>query len=378
MRTGNIESRNEESRLNWQWIIASVSPNGYRAVNMTNSEKSPDPIPEEVQLAIKLEGIFLPHIRRRREDADASRRETHKAQSSDVQFRCAHYTSAEGAFKIIRSKRIWMRNTTCMSDYREVQHGFGIVQKFFSDVKKRVSFNAAMDACAKGAGEQAIKLFDQWWSNTQVDTFITSMSEHDSTEDLHGRLSMWRAFGGNTARVAIVFNVPRQSPGARALNLVFSPVVYLREEEAHCEIDRAIANIKANAEFLRTVKPDVILGSAFYMLISNVLCLKHEGFREEREWRAIYAPHRAPSPFMESSTEVIAGIPQRIYKMPLDVTKNHVLQDLDFPRLFDRLIIGPSPYTLVMYQAFVAELGKAGVSEPEKRVFISNIPIRTS
>jgi hypothetical protein len=37
--------------------------------------------------------------------------------------RFVHYTSAESALKIITSKRLWMRNTTCMADYREVRHG---------------------------------------------------------------------------------------------------------------------------------------------------------------------------------------------------------------------------------------------------------------
>jgi hypothetical protein len=40
-------------------------------------------------------------------------------------------------------------------------------------------------------------------------TFITSIFEHDDSDDLHGRLSMWRALGMSTARVAIVFKVSR-------------------------------------------------------------------------------------------------------------------------------------------------------------------------
>ena len=40
--------------------------------------------------------------------------------------RFVHYTSADNALKIIRTKRLWMRNTTCMADYREVEHGYQI------------------------------------------------------------------------------------------------------------------------------------------------------------------------------------------------------------------------------------------------------------
>jgi hypothetical protein len=45
--------------------------------------------------------------------------------------RFVHYTTAEAALSIIRTKRFWLRNTNCMSDYREVQHGFDIFNRYF-------------------------------------------------------------------------------------------------------------------------------------------------------------------------------------------------------------------------------------------------------
>jgi hypothetical protein len=48
------------------------------------------------------------------------------------------------------------------------------------------------------------------------------------------------------------------------------------------------------------------------MLLAGVTCLKHEGFREEREWRAIYCPRFYPSPLMGSDIEVIGGVPQLV------------------------------------------------------------------
>jgi len=264
-----------------------------------------------------------------------------------------------------------------MSDYREVQHGFAILHKFFSDSQKKQAFIAALETCVPGAAVEAIKLFLQWWQNIQFSTYIASMSQHDSTEDFHGRLSMWRAFGGSTARVAIVFKVPWSSGGARALNLIFSPVAYLMENEVHAEIDKVIENIGNNCEFLRSVSRTRVVGQVFNMLVSNVTCLKHEGFREEREWRAIYVPKRSPSNLMLSSTQVIGGVPQLVYMLPVDAAVDPLLADLDLALIFDRLIIGPSPYPAVMYEAFVTALTNAGVLEAGKRVFISNIPIRT-
>jgi len=291
--------------------------------------------------------------------------------------RFVHYTSAEAALKIIAAKRLWMRNTTCMSDYREVQHGFDILRGFFSDIPKRSRFTDALDRCAPGVAGEAIELFDQWWNDIRYHTYISSISEHNDDEDLHGRLSMWRAFGGNTARVGFVFRLPFYAGAAEALSIMFSPVAYLTEDLAHAEMDRAIENINRESEFLASVERSQILAFVFNMLVANVVCLKHRGFHEEREWRVIHSPNRAPSSLIESATEVIGGVPQLIYKVPLDGSVYETLAEVDLSRIFDRLIIGPSQYSWPMYQAFVAALTKCGVQDADRRVFTSDIPIRS-
>ena len=100
------------------------------------------------------------------------------------------------------------------------------------------------------------------------------------------------------------------------------------------------------------------------------------GFEEEREWRAIYTPKRAASPLIISSTEVIGGVPQIIFQIPLDESVSPALAELDLVSLFDRLIVGPSPYPWAMYEAFADELAKAGVADAGNRVRISGIPLR--
>jgi hypothetical protein len=119
-----------------------------------------------------------------------------------------------------------------------------------------------------------------------------------------------------------------------------------------------------------------VIWTVFVMLLVGVTCLKHEGFQEEREWRLIYSPKRMPSTLVESSTETVGGIPQIVYKFPIDGTVSEALGQLDLSRIFDRVIIGPSPYPWVMYEAFVEALVKAGVTDATARVVISNIPIR--
>jgi hypothetical protein len=45
--------------------------------------------------------------------------------------------------------------------------------------------------------------------------------------------------------------------------------------------------------------------------------------------------------------------------------------------MFDRLIIGPSPFPLPIADAFIDALNKAGVSDAPNKVYFSGIPIRS-
>ena len=343
--------------------------------NMTDSNPAPVATPEQIGIWLQLQKIFMPHAQRQRDEA--FKRQAKPGEDVSGELRFVHYTSAEAALSIIKSKQLWMRNTVCMSDYREVQHGFDILNKFFSEIAKRDSFVKAVDACVPGAATAAIDLFNSWWQDIRLNTFIASVSEHDNSEDFHGRLSMWRAFGLNTARVAIVVAVPNVSIGAYALNLLFNPVEYLPESEVYAVIEEVMDNLKLHQQFLGKIDRQMVIGAIFDMLLGGVTCLKHEGFREEREWRAIYCPRFRPSPLMRSTIEVVGGVPQTVYQLPLDVSHSPTLKDLDFPRIFNRLIVGPTAYPWAMYEAFREALTNAGVSDAGERVYVSNIPIRT-
>lgn len=318
----------------------------------------------------KLEGIFLPHVRHRRNQLDRS-----------PSTRCAkfvHYTSAEAAIKIITKKHLWLRSTSCMADYREVQHGFEILWRSFSKQENKDAFTKAVDLFAPGAADAAINQFNDWWKSGTIQnrTYIASVSEHDSREDLHGRLSMWRAFGGNSARVGLILNVPEQSPGADAMRLNFCPVSYFKNEEAWL-IPEVVNQMTKNTDYLKSIAAEEIKNWIFSMLLVNVAAVKHEGFREEREWRVIHSPDLYPNQHIKPSTEIIAGIPQIVYKLPLDKKIDPVIEDLDLANLFDRLIIGPSPYPHAMADAFIEALSNIGVTEAAKKIWVSGIPIRS-
>jgi hypothetical protein len=79
---------------------------------------------------------------------------------------------------------------------------------------------------------------------------------------------------------------------------------------------------------------------------------------------------------MTSSIEVVGGVPQIDYKIPLDGSVSPLVADLDFGQVFDRLIVGPTQYPCPIYGAFVEALKATGVTNADERVFVSGIPIR--
>jgi hypothetical protein len=291
--------------------------------------------------------------------------------------RFVHYTSAENALNIIRSKSIWMRNTTCMSDYREVLHGHEALRRYFADNTNREAFFSALNGCIGGLAEETIAQFDQSLQSAQLQTYIASIAEHDDREDVHGRLSMWRAFGNSTARVAFVIKLDLETGKNASLGAELSPVAYFTDQEFTRELNAVISNVIENRQFLQSIDITWLRTSLHAMLLSAMVCLKHEGFNEEREWRIIHSPARHSPEHIKSSIEVVGSVPQRVYKIPLQSNEPAGLTGLSAHELIDRIIIGPTQYPFAMWDAFVSALTEAGVADAASRVFNSQIPVRT-
>jgi len=314
----------------------------------------------------RLSGIFMPFAKARRDEVIARK------------GRFVHYTSAENAMNIIRSRRMWMRNAKCMNDYMEVSHGHELLVQFFQDKDRKEHFFEALKPCGTEVAEKAIRLFDQWWQKLEFNTFICSISEHEPGENNHGRLSMWRAYGQPSARAAIVLNVPFEPDDAtKGLKVTLSPVAYSEYADVEKELYAVINNIRANTDFLLSQGVQAIVNTVFAMLLVASVSLKHEGFKEEKEWRAIYLPDLNPSKLMSRSIETISGVPQTVYKIPLEDIPAEDVTGVSIPQLVERVIIGPSQYPFPMYQAFRTALEEAGVENADSRVIISGIPLRT-
>lgn len=317
-------------------------------------------------IVIRLSQIFEPHWRKKR-------KAIHDEKGSFV-----HYTSAENAWNIISKAELWLRSARCMNDYSEMSFGRSLLLETIDD---GAIFSGLIETVGKKNMKKALHIFNGFWKNLYNNTFIACISEHEDPEDNkndYGKLSMWRAYGERSAKAAIVLNIPFDEPvTGRGSGVALRPVMYFDKKDLRIELDKITAALKQEHKFISSL-PDgrLPLRIAQWLLIASV-CLKHPGFKEEKEWRAIYFALNCHTNPLPNNVEMIQGIPQIVYKLKLEANPEKGLGWIDVPDLVDKIIIGPTQYPDPIVKAFEDALHKAGVANPEERIAVSNLPLRT-
>lgn len=288
--------------------------------------------------------------------------------------RFAYYTTAEVAYSVVKHKRIWMRSTTTMNDYMEMQYGRDLLLNAINK-EPGAALKAAVDACHPGLFDEAWNLVVAWLPGFMLDTFITCVSEHRPEEDLIGRLSMWRAYGGKTG-VALVFHGGVFELQTPTLGAYSSPVSYYNQNQFSETMELVASNISSNREYVSAMPREFVKNTLFTMFRFAVLCTKHPGFAEEKEWRIVASPALQASNLLQPDIAVVRGVPQPILKIPLEDFPEHGIVGMVIPQLIDRVIIGPCDFPHVTFRALWTALNQSGVENPEQIIVQSNIPLR--
>ena len=140
---------------------------------------------DEMARVTRMARIFLPHTSRA---LDGAFERQGMKQEAGSYLRFAHYTTAQAAINILRTKNLYMRNTTAMADFKEVQLGFNLLNNTLTPERTNALY-AAFDAISPGVAQEAITNFRNWWAgNNFLNIYVTSVSEHMKDEDIHGRL----------------------------------------------------------------------------------------------------------------------------------------------------------------------------------------------
>ncbi|MFC4594273.1 DUF2971 domain-containing protein [Sphingobium tyrosinilyticum] len=291
-------------------------------------------------------------------------------------IKLAHYTTAETALQILTGRKLWMRNATVMNDHSEIQHGHEIVGAALAGEP-----GARLRDILAGISTE---LLDAGWprltplsEDQKCRIFMCSLSEHQADDTL-GRLSMWRAYGGSIAGVALIFNSEVIENPNLHLSTAASPVLYGGYAELAHEFDNLSSRLEQNASLLRSVDPllaGTMLGSAIHYAYMSI---KHIGFQEELEWRLIHCPlDSGGSAHVRDHVASIRGVPQLLYELPLaNIHQGMNFPNFDLNSLLHRIIIGPSLYPGTVRRAFVEQLRELGVVEAEAKVVVSETPLR--
>lgn len=297
-----------------------------------------------------------------------------------------HYTSAENALNVFRSRQMWMRNVRVMNDLHEVTHGVSMVMstlnalKFATKTPIETGLAAVVrevDEIFPGLAGRGNDTFLAWRFHIENQSYVACLSEHMPDEDNIGRLSMWRNYTGQQIGVGVVINPTPFKNTLDDYGAIASPVQYFDEERVNVTLHGVAEEIRASAQFLSTCNQQDVLSAYFHLLRSLCLATKHPGFREEREWR-IYHTHGMDS-MTGLSTAIVSpgGVPQRIKKLEFKNDSEKGITGISLPELIDHVIIGPCQTPLIVGEAIAAELEALGVTDTQRRIRYSNIPIRT-
>ena len=284
----------------------------------------------------------------------------------------AYYTNASTAVEIIRNREIWLRNALIMNDYSEILYGL----KLFRNALKSLAgqkFIKALISIELNLFDKTMGWFEDWEKTILTNTFITCLSSHFPSENLNGRLSMWRAYG-NTALVvnSSAFFNENSYPGIYSLS-----VHYWNQDDFDSELSKVAKLIEENNFYLKNVEESSIQQGIYLLFLSTAIGTKHPGFAEEMELRVFTIPS-----YYETCDKIVKrivtihGVPQEVVILPMiRDPDNGVL--LDFPSILDKIIVGPTPYPISIKKAFVQVLEEVGVGSPWDRVSVSEIPLRT-
>ena len=286
--------------------------------------------------------------------------------------RLVHYTTADVLISIIRTKSLWLRNTNTMNDFQEIRKGVSdiMISLENSDALRDALLTIDENIFLETRHEFKLKVRDLLSS-----TYVFSLSKHCDLEDDAGRLSMWRAYGGG-AGIAMVLKTDGMwiDPAPAGLRLLRVHYIGLCELKQHLSdlADRIRAERNAVAEFGSAELKKFLLNR--YILIAATL--KHSGFAEEAEWRVVHNGMYGVPNFMTEEVQSVRGIPQVIKRLHIGGADSNPKSIVNISDIIDRIIIGPTNDPLIIKQAIIFELNRAGMGHLTKSIAVSQIPLR--
>ncbi len=289
--------------------------------------------------------------------------------------RFVHYTAAPAAMNLIRNGELWLRNTQCMNDFSEVEHGLALLERAYRGSAGQ-RLNGFFEAIYPGFRQEVAEQLEALTESIGFESYIACVSEHDAAEDGVGRLSMWRAYSSGCGIALVIRGGPMIGPGSDALAPFTGPVEYADRRGFFERFGRFVEAMLAEGAYIEGLGHAeacrLLVGSYHFAALST----KHPGFAEEREWRMAFTPSLQPAGDLRRSVEICRDAPQVVYKLPLARREGADGASTALADILEALIIGPCESPRALRDAFVELLEEAGVADAAARVRMSDIPTR--
>lgn len=291
----------------------------------------------------------------------------------------AHYTSLEVLMHIVTSGQIWFSNPLFMNDLEELRFGAIRGANLFQ-TSGRVA-QAAGTSQREGLLHDGFRhYFDAFAEKGTLDIYVLCLSEHDPADN-DGSLSMWRAYASHGNGAALIFNTAPLVPLAEGdIPLSLIKVQYGSEQRRLQELDKLVSDWAAI--LARSHIPDSELHfaalAAIYAITAFALAWKHDGFREEKEWRVVYMPQFDPGSHMRQCLSYHFG-PRGVepkFKWELQPIPGIASNELNLDTLLDRIILGPSTSSALAVNSISRMLDAEHRSGWKSLLRPSTIPLR--
>jgi hypothetical protein len=302
-------------------------------------------------------------------------REPSIARKAEFEHVC-HYTSAAGFADIIASGEIWLSNVSTMNDRNEVIAGAQHIYNFY--LEKKDSLFESIPELRDVLKVQFEHLFDR----IHQDTYAFCFSGHNSSDNLVGRLPMWRAYGADGDGVCVVMDKDKLLVNAAGdIPLYWTAMIYETPAEYTIRITKFFEHVELlimqHRDALISLPLESIAWSLGFSMVTLALTHKHPAFREEHEFRYIHLmgllPMNQPdiSYFPARSgnkLRPVLRVPIRSYENGADTLGGSIQE------VFKCVIVGPSDDHQMQKRAAMIALARAGCGEIP--VFFSEIPYR--
>jgi hypothetical protein len=289
----------------------------------------------------------------------------------------AHYTSIQVLESIMRTDQVWFSSPLLMNDKQEMLHGLDLGTKLFNN-SPEITQACATEPRAGALREYYRRYLEQFYAAHALQVYVFCLSEFRRNRP-DGLLSMWRGYGSNGHGAALVFDtglIHRRDE----IPMIISKVTYASDDERMLILRAKFVQFAAALTSLG-VSDDQLYIPAFQIfnwVKVSALTSKHDGFKEEDEWRLIYMPERDKAHVLTPRISYFIGPrgPEPKLKMSIAPIPIPPIPAWGFAEILDRIVLGPAlsnPLTRIAIERMLSECKKDHFIP---KLYSSTIPFR--